>query len=69
MSHTNVTTVHHAWQYLGVIHELLQELLVLQPGSPLRIIKPYWRSHTLHAIPAPLHLAEQRHADCTQAVL
>ena len=35
--------------YLGVIHELLQELFVLQPGSPLGLLKPYWRVHTLQS--------------------
>lgn len=55
-------------EYLGVVHELLQELLVLQPGSPLSLLKPFWRIHTLQRVPAALHFAEQcKLYTCTSA--
>lgn len=34
--------------HLGVVHELVQELLVFQPGPSLVIIQLCGRIHTLH---------------------
>ncbi len=43
--------------HLGIVHELVQELLVFQPGHSLLLIQLRGRVHTLHS-KASCHLEE-----------